>query len=142
MAEYQGIAFQLTNILRDVAEDASLGRVYLPAEILAEFGLAPEELLEGRPGPRFGELIRHFAGTARHYYELAEPLPQHIQPCSRPALLAMRGIYRGLLEKIDRLGAGVLRTRARLNLGEKLWVVLMAWLEGLCSRGRRSAFGR
>jgi phytoene synthase len=144
MAEHQGIAFQLTNILRDVAEDAGLGRVYLPRQTLAEFGMTPEDLLEGRPGPHFGELIHHLAGRARHYYELADPLPERIQPCSRPALLAMRGIYRGLLEKIDRLGAGVLKRRARLSLGEKLWVVLMAWLKGLCSRGRcrRSVCGR
>ncbi len=130
-AEHLGIAFQLTNILRDVAEDSGLGRVYLPGQILAEFGLTPQDLLEGRPGPHFKALVQHMASRARHYYELAEPLPENLTPCSRAALLAMRGIYRGLLEKIDRLGAGVLRQRARLSLAEKLWVVLVAWLEGL-----------
>ena len=139
MAEHQGIAFQLTNILRDVAEDASLGRVYLPREILAEFNLTREDLLAGRPGPEIGPLIHHLAGRARHYYELAEGLPGRIDPKSRPALLAMRGIYRGVLEKVDRLGAGVLTQRARLTVAEKLWIVLVAWVQGLLLRLRPPA---
>ena len=129
MAEHQGIAFQLTNILRDVAEDASLGRVYLPREVLAGFDLSPEDLLEGRPGPRFGELVHHMAARARQYYGLAAGLPERIEPCSRPALRAMAGIYRGLLEKVDHLGPEVLRRRARLTAAEKLRVVLGAWLD-------------
>jgi len=71
MAEYQGIAFQLTNILRDVAEDSGMGRVYLPGQILAEFGLTRQDLLEGRPGPHFKALVQHMASRARHYYEQA-----------------------------------------------------------------------
>lgn len=141
MAEHQGIAFQLTNILRDVAEDASMGRVYLPREILAEFGLTPEDLLAGRPGPRFGELVRHMAGRARDYYERSVPLTVRIEPRSRPALRAMAGIYRGLLEKIDRVGAGVLRGRVRLSVAEKLWVVLCSWVEWLWL-SLRSRLGR
>jgi phytoene synthase len=137
MAEHLGIAFQLTNILRDVAEDAAMGRVYLPSEILCEFGMSPQDLLAGQPGPAFGDLIHHLAGRARHYYELAEDLPGRIAPCSRPALLAMRGIYRGVLEKVERLGADVWRERARLSLAEKLLIVLVAWFEGIRCKVRQ-----
>ncbi len=137
MAEHLGIAFQLTNILRDVSEDAAMGRVYLPSEILSEFGMTPEDLLAGQPGPAFGDLIRHMASRARHYYELAEDLPERVHPCSRPALLAMRGIYRGVLGKVESLGSEVWQERARLGLAEKLWVVLLAWIEGLRCRMRR-----
>jgi phytoene synthase len=137
MAEHLGIAFQLTNILRDVAEDAAMGRVYLPSEILSEFGMSPQNLLDGQPGPAFGDLIRHLAGRARHYYELAEDLPARIDPSSRPALRAMRDIYRGILEKVERLGADVWRERARLILAEKLLIVLLAWFEGIRCRVRQ-----
>ena len=137
MAEHLGIAFQLTNILRDVAEDAAMGRVYLPSEILSEFGMSPQDLLAGLPGPALGDLVRHLAGRARHYYELAEDLPGRIDPCSRPALLAMRGIYRGVLEKVERLGADVWRERARLSLAEKLLIVFVAWFEGIRCKVRQ-----
>ncbi len=120
MAEERGIAFQLTNILRDVSEDAGRGRIYLPLEDLARFQVTPEALLAARPEPGFAELVRFEAARARGYYERSAPLVERVDRSSRPALQAMTNIYRGLLEKVDALGAEVLRRRARLSLAEKL----------------------
>jgi phytoene synthase len=120
MAEERGIAFQLTNILRDVSEDAGRGRIYLPQEDLARFGVTSEALLAGAPEEGFASLIRFEAARARQYYERSAPLVERVDKVSRPALAAMTNIYRGLLEKVDKMGAGVLHRRAKLSLVEKL----------------------
>lgn len=120
MAEERGIAFQLTNILRDVAEDAGRGRIYLPQEDLTRFGVTSEALLAGRPEAGFAELVRFEAERARQYYDRSAPLVERVDRPSRAALLAMTNIYRGLLEKVDKLGAEVMHRRARLTLVEKL----------------------
>lgn len=120
MAEERGIAFQLTNILRDVAEDAGRGRIYLPLEDLATYGVTPEALLAARPEAGFAELVRFEAERARQYYDRSSSLVERVDKPSRPALAAMTNIYRGLLEKVDQLGADVLRRRAKLSLVEKL----------------------
>jgi phytoene synthase len=119
-AEHRGIAFQLTNILRDVAEDLSLGRIYLPLDDLARFGVDPDQLVKGTPGPGFANLIQFEVERARHYYELSDGLRDRVDAVSRPSLQAMTGIYRQLLEKIAILGPGVLTTRASLTKMEKL----------------------
>lgn len=120
MAEERGIAFQLTNILRDVSEDAGRGRIYLPQEDLVRFGVTSAALLAGAPEPGFADLIRFEASRARQYYERSAPLVERVDKVSRPALAAMTNIYRGLLEKVDKMGAGVLHRRAKLSLVEKL----------------------
>lgn len=120
MAEERGIAFQLTNILRDVSEDAGRGRIYLPQEDLARFGVSAEALLAGAPEAGFADLIRFEAARARQYYDRSAPLVERVDRVSRPALAAMTNIYRGLLDKIDKLGADVLHRRAKLSLVEKL----------------------
>lgn len=119
-AEHRGIAFQLTNILRDVAEDAERGRIYLPLEDLAKFQVTPEAVLAGRPEPGFADLIAFEVGRARDYYQRSEPLLDRIEGVSRPALQAMTRIYRQLLEKVSELGPQVLTTRASLTRMEKL----------------------
>lgn len=133
MAEAQGIAFQITNILRDIAEDADNGRVYIPDEILEEYSLTRDDLLHKRQSPAFAAMVSHLAERAEHYYEMSADLPSHIEPCSRASLRAMTYIYHGILKKIKRLRGDVLTTRARLNMAEKLWLVLKAclhaWLE-------------
>lgn len=120
MAEERGIAFQLTNILRDVAEDAGRGRIYLPQEDLARFGVTSQALLAARPEAGFAELVRFEAERARQYYDRSAPLVERVDRQSRAALAAMTNIYRGLLEKVDKLGAEVMHRRARLTLVEKL----------------------
>jgi phytoene synthase len=120
LAEKCGIAFQLTNILRDVREDAELGRVYLPAEDLARFGVDPARLEHDQ---RFVELMRFEAARARRHYDESWPLLDLIQARSRPSLWALMRIYSRLLERIERSGYDVLRRRISLPAWEKLSIV-------------------
>ncbi len=119
-AEHRGIAFQLTNILRDLKEDAELGRIYLPLEDLERFEVTPESLLEGRPQGRFAELLEFEVGRARDFYLRSESLIEKVDPESRASLQAMTRIYRALLEKVAEMGPEVMKKRARLSKVEKL----------------------
>jgi phytoene synthase len=134
-AEQLGIAFQLTNILRDIPEDASMGRIYLPLEDLAAFNYPEADLLAGIVDDRFLSLVRFEAQRAREYYEMARPLLPLLHPSSRPCLAAMYGIYGGILERIERQGYNVYAGRARLTTFRKLGVAASAWVRhGLTSR--------
>jgi phytoene synthase len=126
-AEACGIAFQLTNILRDVQEDAGLGRVYLPGEDLRRFGVEEGDLMAGRMSPEFVELMRFEAARAREYYVKARPLLGMIEADSRGTLAVMIGIYGGLLEKIEAKGYQVFAEKIRLSTAEKLWLVAKNW---------------
>lgn len=127
-AEEMGIAFQLTNILRDVAEDARRGRIYLPLEDLASFGVRAEDLLAGRASPGFTSLVALTAARARERYDRAAPIVEAVVPSARPAMRALVGIYRALLERIAEAGPALLdrrlevprRTKARIVLGAAL----------------------
>jgi phytoene synthase len=121
-AEAAGIAFQLTNILRDLGEDATRGRVYLPREDLARFGYDEEELRRGVRDERFRELMRFEAGRAYAYYEAAEPLVPLLPPAGRAVFLVMLRTYRGLLDAIVRQDFDVFRRRIRLSRLHKLWL--------------------
>ena len=99
-AEECGIAFQLTNILRDVKEDARMGRIYLPQEDLHRFGYSPEELRNGVFDERFKSLMTFEANRARHYYRQAWNLLPLVDDTSRPALWAMIQIYERILDRI------------------------------------------
>ncbi len=120
LAEKCGIAFQLTNILRDVREDAGLGRVYLPAEDLARFGVDPAHLQHDQ---RFIELMRFEAARARSYYDQSWPLLDLVQRGSRASLWALMSIYSRLLERIERSNYDVLDRRISLPAWEKLSIV-------------------
>ena len=123
LAEKCGIAFQLTNILRDVREDLGMGRVYLPAEDLARFGVDPDHLTCDEP---FRELMRHEAARARAYYQESRPLIAMVSRRNRPSLWALIEIYRRLLERIEQSGYDVLSRRLRLSTAEKVGVLLQA----------------
>ena len=122
LAEKCGIAFQLTNILRDVAEDAALGRVYLPAEDMRRFGMDAIE-----PGKPLRELLRFEAERARRYYDESLPLLGMVHPRSRASLLALIQIYRRLLERIQQADYDVLRRRIEVPPWEKAWIVARAY---------------
>ena len=126
-AEACGIAFQLTNILRDVKEDALMGRIYLPREDLRRFGVAEDDILNSRVTPQFLELMKFEAARAREYYRKAEPLLGLIHPDSRGALAVMMGIYGGILRKIEKRNYAVFDERIRFSAAEKLWIVLKNW---------------
>ena len=120
LAEKCGIAFQLTNILRDVREDAGKGRVYLALEDWARFGVSPETW---EPRDRFRELMAFEASRARDYYRQSAPLVGMIDAGSRASLRALIGIYRCLLDRIVTSNYDVLERRVRVPTWEKLWVL-------------------
>lgn len=126
LAEKCGIAFQLTNILRDIREDAGLGRVYLPAEDLRRFGVTEEDLRAGNRSEAFLELMRFEASRARAYYEESKPLLGLVQRRSRRSLWALITIYSRLLERIEQSNYDVFSQRVRLSAAEKTWVLVQA----------------
>jgi len=123
LAEKCGIAFQLTNILRDVREDAENGRVYLPQEDLDRFGVREADLTYS---PAFVELMRFEAARARAYYDESQPLIDLVAPRSRASLAALIGIYSRLLERIERAEYDVLSGRISLPAWEKVGIVLQS----------------
>ncbi len=126
LAEKCGVAFQLTNILRDIQEDAERGRIYLPAEDLRRFGVSESDLREGNRTPQFLELMRFEAARARGYYNESLPLLELIHPRSRNSLWALISIYSRLLERIEGKNYDVFTRRVRLSLFEKSWIVIKA----------------
>lgn len=122
-AEHLGIAFQLTNILRDVKEDAAMARVYLPQEDLQRFGVTPEELGSGTPLEKLRPLLAFEGARAREFYLAGDRLLPLIDEDSQPALWAMVEIYRGILDRIERKQFDVYSERVRLSLGDKLKVL-------------------
>ncbi len=128
LAERCGIAFQLTNILRDVREDALNGRIYLPREDMARFSVTPEMLSAPTAAPELRRLLAFEAARARAYYEEAQPLIAMVEPDSRHALWALIEIYRRLLGRIEQRGYDVLAERVRLPALEKTSIALRAVL--------------
>lgn len=127
-AETLGLAFQLTNIIRDVGEDARRGRVYLPADELAAHGLTPEDILALKDGPAFQSLMAQQFERAQSLYTSAF---ERLHPDDRRdqrAGLIMAAIYRALLEEIRRDGFPVLRARVSLTPIRKLWIAWKTWV--------------
>jgi 15-cis-phytoene synthase len=124
LAEKCGIAFQLTNILRDVREDASKGRIYLPAQDLRKFGVSPAF----EPRGKFLELMAFEARRARDYYRESAPLVERIDRSSRASLRALIGIYSRLLDRIVASNYDVLERRIRVPNWEKIQVLIAAQL--------------
>jgi phytoene synthase len=120
LAEQCGIAFQLTNILRDVHEDAEDGRCYLPQEEMKRFGVRPDFLVSREASDALVKFLHFQAARARAYYEQSWPLIGLVAVESRAALWTMIAIYRRLLETIDRDPAAVLKRRVGLTLYEKM----------------------
>lgn len=123
LAEKCGIAFQLTNIIRDVKEDAGLDRVYLPAEDLSEFGVVEADLSAREPRVAFTELMRFEAARARQYYNESRPLLGLVHKKSRSSLWALIEIYSRLLDRIEAANYDVLTQRVRLTTTEKAGIV-------------------
>ena len=109
-----GIAMQLTNILRDVAEDANRGRLYLPLDEIAAFGCDPDAILAGKPGRQFRDLIAFQIRRARALYAAAAPGVCSLAPSGRITTLAASRLYAGILAEIEALDYDVFRARARV----------------------------
>jgi phytoene synthase len=130
-----GLALQLTNIIRDVGEDARRGRVYLPLDELQRHGVRVADLLEGRYVEGYLPLMRLQAQRARSVYaEALAALPAADRPAQRPGLV-MAAIYATLLDEIEREDFRVLHQRVALTPLRKLWIAWRTWVAG-------PAFGR
>lgn len=123
-----GIAFQLTNILRDLKEDLGRGRLYLPLEDLRSCDLEPEDLLAGRGGAGLGRLLTLEIDRAARLYQEAADLARWLEPEGRRIFGMMNDVYRRLLDKVRVAGEGVLRERVRLGRWEKLTIALRWFL--------------
>ena len=126
LAEKCGVAFQLTNILRDIREDAERGRIYLPAEDLDRFGVRGHDLRAESPTPAFLDLMRFEAARARRYYDESLPLLGLVHQRSRRSLWALIEIYSKLLAKIEHSGYDGLARRISLPAAVKAWIVVRA----------------
>ncbi len=128
LAEKCGIAFQLTNILRDVREDAENGRVYLPEEDLQQFGVTLQDLRETEPSDRFRALMRFQSARAWRYYRESFGLVDLTARSGRACLSALIGIYSNLLRAIELANFDVLSHRIRLSAAHKLWILFKSLL--------------
>lgn len=121
-----GVAFQLTNIIRDVGEDARRGRIYLPQDDLARFGVAPSDVLRAHATPAFAGLMRFEVERAHAWYDDALAALPACDRHAQRAGLAMAAIYRTLLDEIARDGYRVLDRRIALTPLRKLWIATRA----------------
>lgn len=147
LAERLGVAFQLTNILRDVRKDFEMGRVYLPQEDFRRFGCHPGRLGDATPNPGFLGLMRFEAERAWEFYPAGGKLVDLVNEDSRAALWALVRIYAGLLEKIEAARFDVPLSRpARLSAARKVWILVrarMGWLgQNDAFRNRDRDWGR
>ncbi len=128
LAQQRGVALQLTNIIRDLVEDARRDRVYLPLQELARFGYDRQSfircVLQGQPDTAFDQLLAFQITRAKHYYELSDSLDSHIAPPCQPTSRTLMTIYRRLFDKIAARPRMVLQSRVRLSPVEKVWITL------------------
>jgi phytoene synthase len=138
-AVHLGTALQLTNIIRDVGADARDGRVYLPQQDLATFGVTEADLVAGRYGEAFVRLMEHQAARARQFYTAAAAAYPVADARSLIAAEIMGGIYRALLEEIQARRFQVFRERITLPVRRKVTIALRRWAAGRLRRDRRAA---
>ena len=131
LAEETGVAFQLTNIIRDVKEDSELGRVYLPSADLARFGVSVAALANGSAAETFRPVLEFEADRARKLYYAAGDLIPLIDDDSQPALWTLVEIYRRLLERIAQRNYDVFSERVSLRTSEKLGILAKGFLKRL-----------
>ncbi|MBI1890644.1 MAG: presqualene diphosphate synthase HpnD [Burkholderiales bacterium] len=129
-AEKLGLAFQLTNIIRDVGDDARKGRIYLPVNELQQFNVTAADILNSRYSENFTNLMRFQAERAQKLYDEAFALlPPEDRRTQRPGLM-MAAIYRTLLDEIQRDGFHVLHQRISLTPIRKLWLAWKTYIRG------------
>jgi len=131
LAERCGIAFQLTNIIRDVKEDAQMGRVYLPEQDMAAVGVKASDFRDANDAARFSPLLAMEADRAREYYRAGNELIPLVHEDSQPALWVLINIYRRLLDKIVRQQYDVFHGKVALTVREKLSILARGFLKRL-----------
>ncbi|WP_435591919.1 phytoene/squalene synthase family protein [Nocardia sp. bgisy118] len=129
-----GEAFQLTNFLRDVAEDLDRGRVYLPADHLAAFGVDADLLADcrrtGHTDPRVRRALAHLIAINRDVYRTADPGIELLHPRVRPAIRAASALYAEILDRIEQSGYAIFQNRATVPRGRRLLVATTQLLAG------------
>jgi phytoene synthase len=123
-ARQLGFAFQLTNFIRDVAEDLDRGRVYLPEEHLAKFGVSRDDLAARVATPKIKELIRYEISVAREHYAAAAPGVTMLEPASQACIRAAYHLYGAILGEVERADYDVFAGRAKVALGKRLRVAM------------------
>ncbi len=131
-----GVALQLTNILRDVGEDAARGRVYLPLEDLERFGLTDDDIINGQRDERFRALMRFEIKRAHALYDASWPGITMLHPDGQLSIAAAGNIYRGILGKIVANDYDVYNRRAHVPLPEKLTILSTVWRRLRREQGR------
>lgn len=125
-----GMAFQLTNIIRDIGEDARRGRIYIPMDELKQFNVPAADILNGKYSDNFTALMQFQYERAERYYEQAfAQLPAVDRKSQRPGLI-MAAIYRTVLDEIKRENFQVLHQRISLPPTRKLWLAVKTWIKG------------
>ncbi len=129
-AEKLGLAFQMTNIIRDVGDDARRGRIYIPVNDMQKFEVKASDILNGEYSDRFSALMKFQTDRARTLYrEAMENLPESDRRAQRPGLM-MAAIYYALLDEIERDNWQVLHQRISLTPVRKLWLAWKVWVGG------------
>lgn len=124
-----GIALQLTNIIRDVGEDARRGRIYLPLDEMAQFGVHTNDILDGRESAGFQQLMQFQVERAQRFYQQAmQQLPAADRKAQRTGLI-MAAIYRATLDEVVASGCHVLQERVSLTPLRKAWLAYKTWLK-------------
>lgn len=136
-AEYCGIAFQLTNVLRDVREDAAGGRVYIPEEDLWAFGYSAEDLARGVADDRFLRLMKFEISRAQDYYNAARPLVPLVHKSGRAGLCAMIEIYSSILSEIARRPQDVMNGAVSISKAKKLSIAARSLVSPKLNGGRK-----
>ena len=128
-AKELGIAFQLTNIIRDVGDDARRNRIYLPMDELKKFEVPASDILNARYSDNFAQLMRYQADRARAFYTSAfAALPAEDRREQRAGLI-MAAIYGAVLDEVEADGFKVLTQRTSLTPVRKLWIAVKTWLK-------------
>ena len=130
-AEDMGIALQLTNVLRDIKEDAERDRIYIPQDEMAEFGYGEDDLARGVIDDRFKALMEFQVERARSYYERSRPLFDLVEPEARACLRGLHTAYGAILERIERNGYDVFSRRIGLSGREKFAIAARLWIGGI-----------
>ena len=126
-----GLAMQLTNIIRDVKEDAERDRIYIPLDEIAEFGYSESELMNGVANEAFFRLMRYQAERARRYFHSGRRLLPLTPARSRPCPAVLHGLYSALLDRIEASGFNVFDGRISLSTREKLLLTVRIWAASL-----------
>jgi phytoene synthase len=124
-----GIAFQLTNIIRDVGEDARRNRIYLPMDEMQKFNVTAADILNARESENFQRLMAFQIERAQRFYRQAEALLPDADRKNQRTGLIMAAIYRATLEEVAASGCHVLKERVSLTPLRKLWLAWTTWLK-------------